>query len=122
MTYEQLVEIVTEVITETDFEKIHKVMTFLDWKWMTFPPRGKDAMYGEIFTSGGEIPDIERLQSDARKRCFAAIDQAMRPQNSGHWMISGSGGLHAQAWYDENTDKLFLRLSFQITDYQYEPS
>lgn len=45
---------ISRIVNRFDYEKVHKVMTFLDWKW--FNPGSEDST----------VPTIERLISSSR--------------------------------------------------------
>lgn len=89
-------KMVDEVMDWFDWERVHKVMEFLDWKWGL----------------AGEVPSIQELRSKAREHMYIVID-ANKPQ----YMIT-SGGLKATAFRDEKSGKLTgVHLEFVLADW-----
>ena len=85
-------EHINTIIKEFDFEKVHKVMTFLNWTW--------------AFSTGG-APSIRELKRESRK----LLKEAAGLTNVG---FVSTGGLLAFRWYDS------LQLIFQLEDYDSE--
>jgi len=83
-------EIIDEILDEFDFEKVHKVMVALDWKW-----------YG---TPG--VPSIGDLRRNARELLNAVV------KNGDH--CHGNGGFYA---YMENG---LLGLRFEVANWEVE--
>jgi len=73
ITGEQFEEILDDLMDHFDFEKVHRVMEYLDWKWIT--P-----------SNDLEIPSIPRLKKAARQH----LRMAFKRQGT-----IGSGGLEA---------------------------
>ena len=65
--------VVDDVMARFDFEKAHKLMVFLDWKW----------------TDCGGVPSIEDLKANARDRLNSAMSG--EGEHGGCW----SGGFKA---------------------------
>ena len=94
------------VLSDTDFESIHKAMTALDWKWVS-----------EV--DGSEsTPTVDELKSKAAEILGVIVEQHSRIPTTGYF-IKGSGGFtgeyYAELYPDKRkADKLNLR--FDITE------
>ena len=99
-------DMVNEVLAHFDFEKVHKTMTALDWKW---------ADVG--------IPSIREIKETAEQRLYNAIEQVLSPDNDSHhdvgW-LSSSGGFKAMAWKNEDGTLAKIQLEFIVTDWDAE--
>ena len=97
-------DMVNEVLAHFDFEKVHKTMTLLNWKW---------------FDKAG-VPSISDLKESAEQRLDSAIEQALDPKNKEHhdigW-ISDSGGLKAMAWRTKKNKLAKVQLEFIVADW-----
>lgn len=82
---------IERIMNEYDWDKVHKVMTFLDWKWGSGP--------------GGtlEIPNVDRL----KKRAKEMLEDVA---GSAGWMSLWCGGFIA----DKMTEDGELALHFSI--------
>ena len=83
---------IAEVMEDFDFENVHKVMTFLDWKWA-------------IGEGERTVPSVYRLMKQAEQ---LLTDVTKYEDNEHHEMATG--GL--RAIFDEDGD---LELRFEIT-------
>ena len=93
--YEDLMDILDSI----EFQKIHKVMHYLDWRWVT--------EYGWC------VPDIHTLRKKARSLLTEACKQALN--NEGGEYMTATGGFRAEAkLYKDGF--LCMRLSFDLTD------
>lgn len=90
-TLEQHIE---EVMDWFDFEKVHRVMTMLDWKWASI-----DA-----------VPDIP----DPRKE----VRRLMTPLWNSDNEFIGTGGFMVRLYREENWAR--FGVSFQVTDWDSE--
>lgn len=79
---------IKEIMTEFDFEKVHKVMEFLDWKW----------------TDNG-VPSIYMLKMTAKQ---LLSEVALSPNND-TW--TETGGFRVEKRFNK------LSLSFVLTDW-----
>lgn len=75
------------ILDEFDFEKAHKVMEFLDWKW------------------GDEVPTIGGMRRIARRLLNEAAESKI--------LAIGTGGFQVRKRVEE--DKTFLTLEFVVT-------
>lgn len=102
-------ELINEVLDNFDFEKVHKVMTFLDWKWFS---------YSE---STMEVPSIAKLVRTAQQYLEMAYDGLEKIEHNEHSYMVGSGGFEAQAKrYPAGLDKpdVLLTLTFNLASFE----
>jgi hypothetical protein len=92
---------VTTVLTHFDFAKVHKTMTFLDWRWGLSP--------------SNKVPTMAELRRSASDRLFDAVEGAR--VHYSQW-ISYSGGLKATAEILEN-GSIWVSLEFILTDWEH---
>lgn len=97
--YEDLMDILDAI----EFQKIHKVMHYLDWWWVNAE--------GEKIDS--EVPDVHTLRKKARSLLTEACNQALN--NEGGEYMTATGGFRAEAKRYED-GFLWMRLSFDLTD------
>ena len=93
--YEDLMDVLDDI----DFQKIHKVMHYLDWWWAT--------------EDESCVPDIGDLRKQARKLLTEACTKALNNE-CGQYTV-GTGGFRAEAKLYED-GFLWMRLSFDLTD------
>lgn len=100
-------DMINEVLAHFDFEKVHRVMKALNWKWF----------------DTADVPTIAELKESAEQRLYDAIKQAIDPKNTEHhntgW-ISASGGFKATAWKKEDGTLAMIQLEFVVTDWDAE--
>lgn len=70
---------IDEVMDRFDFDKVHRVMKFLNWTWYTNP-------YAP--------PTIDDLKSTARECLCTAVRLYEESQNKDIGMTAGTGGFH----------------------------
>ena len=102
-------ELINEVLDNFDFDKVHKTMTFLDWKWVSY--------------SEGtcEVPSISRMIRTAQQYLEMAYDGLEKIDHNEHSYMVGSGGFDAQAKrYPAGLDKpdILLTLSFNLAQWE----
>ena len=90
-------EIIMDCLDEFDFDRVHKVMTFLDWK----------------YSDDKAVPSVETLRKNARKYLKMVAEEAL---NSKSTYITGTGGFRYEAKLYEN-GYLWLRMAFEIADW-----
>ena len=104
MITEREQKMIDECLDYLDFDKVHKVMTFLDWKW------------GMIsITDKAEVPSIPEMRTAARRYLKLAIEGSF---GYSHYM-TGSGGFMATAYRDHGGYGGIecLHLEFVLTDW-----
>ena len=102
-------ELINEVLDNFDFEKVHKVMTFLEWKWFS---------YSE---STMEVPSIAKLVRTAQQYLEMAYAGLEKIEHNEHSYMVGSGGFEAQAKrYPACIDKpdVLLTLTFNLASFE----
>ena len=95
MSAEKLIE---ECMDWFEFERVHKAMVLLDWKW------GMD--------DDAEVPDLPSLRKTARGYLRSAIEQC-----TGTHFTVGSGGFEATAHRDPNGMLEGVTLRFILADW-----
>jgi hypothetical protein len=93
-------DIIMDCLDEFDFERVHKVMTFLDWTW----------------ADSTEVPDILALRRNCRKYLQEVVRGALERKDEGGEFIMGSGGFRYESKLYED-GFLWLRMSFTIEDW-----
>jgi len=99
MIGEETQDAIDNIMDNFDFEKVHRVMEYLDWKWA-----GIDG-YG--------VPNIYEL----RKRARMLIKEAVKDLERDKECNISTGGFCVSAWRAPEDDKVFIKLSFVITDW-----
>ncbi len=88
------IDTIAEIMDTFDFEKVQKVMSFLNWRWA-----GADA----------GVPSIVQIRSTAHNlltSCLEAFEQAGRPPEG---MVYSTGGLTARIEvYEDGLTELSL--------------
>ena len=107
---EHQLSLIDDIIDEFNFEKVHKAMTALDWKW-AIPITGNDG------TLELQVPSLSRLKKFARYLLINSIETG----------LCFSGGLKAEysaAKPEETTEggaikqyaqPEYFRLTFELT-------
>ena len=88
---------IDDIMDNFDFDKVHKAMTLLGWRWWI---RETDSL---------DIPDIPRLRNRARRLMQDAMGSHM-PSYS-----TGTGGFEVHKTTEEG--KVYLSLSFVLTEW-----
>ena len=99
------------VIDAFDFDKVHRVMVCLDWKWVT--PTGALV-----------VPDIDRLKACARR--LMRESYRMQQKHGTDVGIVGSGGFRAEYYYADEEGDADIRLYFAVEEHNsydyYQPN
>ena len=90
-------ETIMDCLDEFDFDRVHKVMTFLDWK----------------YSDSTEVPSVEYLRKNARKYLMEVAKQALETKSEN---ICATGGFRYEAKLYED-GYLWLRMAFEIADW-----
>ena len=91
-----------DIMNNFDFDKVHRVMTVLDWRW---------ALADSEHTA---VPDIQQIRDTARNMLTECTSRARKV--SGQFTI-GSGGLYAHAEYEPSNGKVYQKLAFELTNW-----
>lgn len=91
---------IDKIIDWFDFERVHRVMTELDWRWG--------------LPGSSEVPELPELRQAARRLMNEAV-QGMEQANSKQFTIE-TGGFRVQVQQDEE-DKIFIRLAFELANW-----
>lgn len=98
-----LLKEINNIIDNFDFEKVHRVMKFLDWRIKN----DEDKI---------EVPSVSQLIKEARIRLIDAAELAV---DNGECMFSHSGPFKARAYYDKTVideNPFSLELLFVVED------
>ena len=102
-------ELINEVLDNFDFERVHQVMKFLDWRWIN------------IYEGGTLVPSIARLVAAAQDYLSRAYDALEKLEwNESEYMV-GSGGFEAWAKrYPAGMNKpdILLSLTFNLATWE----
>ena len=90
-------ETIMDCLDEFDFDRVHKVMTVLDWK----------------YSDDKDVPTIETLRKNARKYLMEVATEALERKTT---YITATGGFRYEAKLYED-DYLWLRMAFEIADW-----
>lgn len=83
-----------------DFDKVHKVMQKLDWKWYN-----KDG-----------VPDISSLMQTAENLLRSAISSLLNSKECLSYAATGGFRAEAYRYADGMKPSIGVRLAFEITD------
>ena len=108
LTEDQQDALMDECIDNFDFEKVHKVMVMLQWKWV------------EKDSTTRSIPDIPRMKAAARRSLRAAYK--CWKTYGGSYATAGSGGFEASYGPPEgdNNHTFYLRFVVQEAEAELE--
>ena len=84
MANEKLLGQVSDIMVRFDFEQVHKVMTFLDWKWVLLGP------------TACAIPTIEDLKACAFDLLSTAVEGYEEQENKDIGYYVSTGGFVAE--------------------------
>jgi len=102
-------QLVTSIMNNFNFNKVHKAMTALKWKWAT--------------TNGSEIPTVVELRRKAKKELLTAITYAKSKKHNNTEdipLVLESGGFKVIAFVNKEYTKIeSLELQF-IVEKWYE--
>lgn len=102
-------ELINEVLDNFDFERVHKVMTFLDWKWIS------------LSEGTNEVPSIARMVRSAQQYLSMAYDGLAKASHGDNQYMVGCGGFEVWAKrYTTGLDKpdVLLTLSFNLAQFE----
>ncbi len=108
LTEEQHDELIDRAIDAFDFEKVHKVMVMLQWKWV------------EENGMTLSVPDIPRMKAAARRSLRGAYK--CWKNYGGSQATAGSGGFEASygAPEGDNSHAFYLRFVVQEVEVELE--
>lgn len=90
---------INSILDYFDFQRVLKVMTALDWTWW--------------FTDG--VPEIWDVRKEARQRLEEAV-KGLIHSGEKRW-FSACGGFLAEAEIEEGNPKIYLKLSFVVSEW-----
>jgi hypothetical protein len=84
-----------DIMDYFNFEKVHKVMTFLEWKW-----------YNSYTATG--VPSIPELRTFAREQIWYAVNTMQRLNETEYTTFCG--GLQTRTWIEDG--KIYVSIQF----------
>lgn len=99
----KLMKEIDNVTSFFDFEKVHKVMTFLNWCWSFKEDKNNP--------SRERIPKISEIIFGAKENLMKAGNYAY---DNGEKYTVSSGGFIASAYYDKEEGEWYLDLIFGV--------
>ena len=102
-TIDPVEKMINGIMDEFDFDKVQKVMDYLNWKWR------------------GEYVTVDMLRKEAERLLRGAMDSRLNEFKNEHHhigIINGTGGFEAKAWCNETKTKIeALELKFVLADW-----
>lgn len=90
-------DLIMDCLDEFDFDRVHKVMFFLDWK----------------YSDSNDVPTVQELRKNARKYLQEVLIGAIERKNVGDEYITATGGFRYEAKLYPD-DYVWLRMAFEI--------
>lgn len=90
---------VEDILENLDFDKIHKVMTFLDWKWF----------------DSEEVPTIGKICTTVQKNLSKTIDEAVE---KGENRTTKTGGFAYYVDLNEEKELDYVQVIFELTNWE----
>lgn len=97
---ESVMDDIEDILDNFDFERVHKVMVALDWRWV------------DLYVDKTEIPDMHRLRKTARGLLKQAYKISVRDSHLEDTMVVASGGFVARCNNQQNPP--WFRLAFEV--------
>jgi hypothetical protein len=91
---------IENILENLDFDKIHKVMTFLDWKWF----------------ESEEVPTIGKIVTNVQKHLSRTIDEALEARED---KTIKTGGFAYYATLDDKKELDYVQVIFELTSWEY---
>ena len=92
------------IMQEFDFERVHSVMDYLEWKWQ-IPSSSLDDL---------EVPSLSRIKVAVYDLLARTCDRILEEKIESY--LIGSGGFEARAWYEDGKITN-LQLSFVLAEW-----
>lgn len=95
-------ELIQEVMQNFNFERVARVMQWLDWKWAI----------------GNKVPSEQELKSFVEKACLRCYDDCLEKSTIGHYI---TGGFDIRATMEDDST-ISLAVKFILADWDaYSP-
>jgi len=95
-------ELIQEVMQNFNFERVARVMQWLDWKWAV----------------GNKVPSEQELKSFVEKACEISYDNCLEYSTIGHYV---TGGFDIRAIMEDDST-ISLSVKFVLTEWDaYSP-
>ena len=80
--------LVDEIMDDFDYEKVQKVMEYLNWKW---------------YPIDGQIPSVTDLKKKSRELLYDVIEHSLKYRST---CLISAGGFNVEAVWDDEEFKL----------------
>ena len=104
----ELEETIESFIEHFDFDKVHQVMTQLDWKWLSHPPYGVPSISNMKYS-------VRHYMNECAQGAFEKLQS--RPGKKKASYETGTGGFHYRAWVYRDDPKVYFEVLFAVTDW-----
>ena len=101
------------ILEETNFDMIHRTMTFLGWGWLS-NYNADDRTFTE------HIPDVDELKVESKKYLERIWNQPEDDTDELQFLATGSGGLIAKKWVYKGLRMLELKFELTGWDFDYQ--
>jgi hypothetical protein len=91
---------INEILDNFDFEKVKRVMDFLNWEW----------------AGSNGVPEIYELRQHARKLMNTAVTECLKSKGTDY--TTECGGFRVECNKYEGDPKIYLRLSFNLESWE----
>lgn len=113
-------QMIKEIIDNFNFDKVHYVMTELNWEWVQLE---KEAYtFEDIENAPKRVPTIEELKMAAINRIECAIEEAEKKEHAkideNYPFSSASGGFKTTVFKDKKGRISWIELQFVLTDWE----
>lgn len=95
---QKLLDGILEILQEFDYDKVHKVMNFLNWTYAFNP----------------NVPSFEELKAFSLEQMLYCVNRAIEYKSK---CTTECGGFHVIVDPDEKN--FYIRLSFSLTSWDY---
>jgi hypothetical protein len=99
--YNQYEKDIDNIMEHFDFEKVYKVMMFLEWKWVT--------------NSGLRVPDIQEIKTFARDLMTKAVNEMISYDTNEYH--TATGGFEVCLNKNKENGKINIQLSFVLSQW-----
>ena len=89
---------INQIIDMIEWHEVHKVMTFLDWKW----------------ASSDGVPEIYQLKESALRLAEEVVVATIKDKAG---RFSATGGVECETGFYEETGCIYLRVNFVLSGF-----
>lgn len=89
---------INNVVNMVEWDEVHKVMKYLNWKW----------------ASSDGVPEIYELKESALRLAEEVVAATIKAKSG---RFSATGGVECETYFYQNTGCILLRVNFVLTGY-----